>query len=87
MRRPSPGPAPSVREAPNLTRGPGRPQQPATRPVQAPTSGFAPRPVTLRTAECGIENAFYDGEAGEIIFCYELAELYYILYYLEDFVE
>jgi hypothetical protein len=39
-----------------------------------------PRPVTLRVAECGEPNAFYDPDPGEIIFCYELADHFAGLY-------
>jgi hypothetical protein len=36
-------------------------------------------PVTLRATLCDEENAFYNGEAGEITFCYEYARFYYDL--------
>jgi hypothetical protein len=36
-------------------------------------------PVTLRAKLCDAENAFYNGEAGEITLCYEYARFYYDL--------
>ena len=39
-----------------------------------------PRPITLRATECGEANAFYDPEAGEIVYCYELADNFRSLY-------
>jgi len=41
------------------------------------TNYSLPRPVALRASECGVENAFYDPEIGQITMCYELAALYY----------
>lgn len=44
-------------------------------------SGYAlPRPISMRGTECGEPNAFYDHEAAEVVFCYELAEHFYVLF-------
>ncbi len=51
-------------------------------------STFAlPGPVTLRAAQCGEANAFYDPDAHEITYCYEMGAQMYDLYratYAED---
>lgn len=39
-----------------------------------------PRPVTFRATQCGEPNAFYDPSAGEVIYCYEMAEHMFYLY-------
>jgi hypothetical protein len=45
------------------------------------SSTFAlPGPVTLKAAQCGEANAFYDPDAHEITYCYELGAEMYDLY-------
>jgi hypothetical protein len=39
-----------------------------------------PRPVTLRASQCGDANAYYDPDAHEITYCYELGAEMYALY-------
>lgn len=39
-----------------------------------------PRPVTFRAALCGEANAYYDPDAAEILYCYELAANMHELY-------
>lgn len=42
-----------------------------------------PRTMTMRGTDCGEENAFYDPDAGEVVFCYELANFYYDMFFYE----
>lgn len=42
-----------------------------------------PRTVTMRGTDCGEENAYYDPDASEVVFCYELANLYYDMFFYE----
>ncbi len=39
-----------------------------------------PGPVTIRAAQCGEANAYYDPSASEVTYCYELAESMFYLY-------
>lgn len=39
-----------------------------------------PEPITLRVAQCGEANAFYDPDAREMTYCYELGAEMYALY-------
>lgn len=43
-------------------------------------SSFAlPRPITIRATQCGEPNAFYDSEAEEVLICYELVDMYFVM--------
>jgi hypothetical protein len=35
-----------------------------------------PRDILILATECGMPNAFYDPETGEVVFCYELAQYF-----------
>ena len=44
-------------------------------------NGYAlPRPITMRSTECGEANAFYSYDEAEVVFCYELADHFYTLF-------
>lgn len=50
--------------------------------AQFALSGYdLPRPVQLIARECGEANAYYDPDPGEIVFCYELVEMFYGMFY------
>ena len=38
-----------------------------------------PDELTLRTQECGVPDAYWDGDEREVVLCYELLEAFYNL--------